>query len=548
MFSTLKEAGQSVSTYNWVSVDADVQSSNLLSAIDDEARVYHAQGRYRYAFGNITYTSEKIYFDSQPDSDRKFHTKFVDSLTKARNDGVPIKVWVNPRNPSESVYYRGLHLSSFLAIIVFSTIFLCVGLGLIYVSYLTSLPDKPLMIPTGLYPDGPWKWKWESPLLKNVIKNQFMFLLVISLIWNSFSMLILSVMHEELIVNKNYLASIALLFPISGAIMIWYTCVLYFRGKRFKRSAFELVTFPAALGHYVKGTLHLDNQLPGHATFETKLSCLHCYIKGSGDNSKYYEDILWQEAQHIPASAGHLRETFEIPMLFRLPDDKPTSTPRDQSDEYIWRLDISTKIAGPDFRQSFDIPVFDPKEFPEIVPPTIDFNSPNVKHGMHKYEGSLDSLGVIIQEYENGTYYFFPSARHKLKALGITIGSAVLWAISLLIILSPTAPMTMGLFVALFAGLCTYASIHTWFFKSSVEITRDTLILRRGFMSGRSVEYGLKEIRELSFKDTIQSGAKRYYEVFAHTISGKKLKIADALPGLQNVERLTRKMNSELGL
>lgn len=532
----------------WQPAQARILSIELIShRSSDDGATYKATGKYSYEWQGQPYTSNKIMFSKGSDSQRKYHNKIVRELRSAKSKGQPVKVWVNPRKPSEAVIYRGVRWGKVLLMFLFSLLFMGVGGGIMWLGHWSKKAEAREIIRQEAHPNEPWKWKdeWQAGFIKNNNRAKMGFTIVFALFWNAISMPLLFIIPEEVLEKKNYIASIALLFPLVGVGLIVWAVRTYRQAKRFRHTGFELETYPAALGYYLRGTLHIATQFPQDTQFNVTLKHLHKYQSGSGDNRSTREDVKWQDDQHIPARAGRWRETYELPIFFALPMGEQATDWSQRNSEYLWRLEFNAELEGADYQQEFVVPVFDPQTYPEIIP--ADLGEMATPMGVYTYQGDWTKTGVNFHEEEDGAYYYFPPARHKGSAVSLTVMALVFGGIGSLGFFTPL-PL---FFTALFgiAGIfLAYGALNFWLFKSAVDISDTEVILRRGLFRGGFDVFNASEFSSLDLIEAMQIGNNKVYHIIGHLTSGKKIKLAKYFIRKRDAENLIRRLSEEMGL
>ncbi|WP_409828494.1 DUF3592 domain-containing protein [Acidovorax sp.] len=93
----------------WQPVAAQVESATLQSHHGSKGGTTHSVSvRYRYALGGATYTGQRAAIHERADNIGSFQEQLGRRLKRAQQTGEPVQVWVNARNPSESIVDRSL--------------------------------------------------------------------------------------------------------------------------------------------------------------------------------------------------------------------------------------------------------------------------------------------------------------------------------------------------------------------------------------------------------------------------------------------------------
>lgn len=114
----------------WQAVPAVVESATLESHRGSKGgTAYSVSVRYRYTLDGVAYTGRRAAIHERPDSIGSFQEQLGRRLQGAERSGEPVQVWVNPRNPAESVADRSLRPGLLALALVMSV--LSAGFGLV---------------------------------------------------------------------------------------------------------------------------------------------------------------------------------------------------------------------------------------------------------------------------------------------------------------------------------------------------------------------------------------------------------------------------------
>jgi len=530
----------------WQAAQAQIISVELTHE-GSERRTYEAKGEYSYEWEGQSYTSKKIMFNKNPDSQRKYQGKVVRKLEYAHSKGRPVDIWVNPRKPSEAVIYRGVRWGKVLLMFLFSLIFMGAGGGIMWLGHWAKKAETREIARQDAHPNEPWKWRneWQTKFIKNNNRAKMGGVIFLALFWNAASLPLLFIIPEEILEKKNYIASIALAFPLVGVGFIVWAVKMYQQARRFKHTGFELETYPAALGHYLRGILHITAQFPKDTEFNVTLKHIHKYQTGSGETRSNREVVKWQDGQHIPANAGRWRETYELPIFFALPEEGQSSNWSQPNSEYFWRLEFKAELAGADYQQEFVVPVFDPKTYPKIIP--ADLGDMPAPAGVYTYKGDWTKTDVVFHEEGDGTYYYFPPARHIGSAISLTVMALVFGGIGLAGFFTPLPLLFTGIF-GIPGIFLAYGALNFWLFKSAVEISDTEVTLRRGLFRGGFEVFNASDFSSLNLTKAMRVGDNQVYHIIGHLTSGKTIKLAKYFIRKRDAESLVGRLSDEMGL
>ena len=113
---------------SWVPVEAQVLSAGYRTNSGDDSDTYKAYVEYRYSYGGAYLIGDRVAIGSGSDNIGSYQQDMGNRLSRARANGTPIMVYVNPGEPTESIVDRDLRWG----MIGFKSIFLFVfgGVGL----------------------------------------------------------------------------------------------------------------------------------------------------------------------------------------------------------------------------------------------------------------------------------------------------------------------------------------------------------------------------------------------------------------------------------
>lgn len=156
---------------------------------------------------------------------------------------------------------------------------------------------------------------------------------------------------------------------ITAAAMVVLAVRLRWRRRRFGASHLALDDCPIVLGGTLTGLIEtgIDADRAPPQGFVVELSCSHRWEQaqrsgpGSDRRTRRRRQVLWMQAlQHCGQAVANGRH-LSVPVCFKLPGDRPTSSIAGSSDEVIWELAVSATLPGSDFAARFQLPVLSPE-------------------------------------------------------------------------------------------------------------------------------------------------------------------------------------------
>jgi hypothetical protein len=186
---------------DWDPVPARLISAGYETHSGDDSDTYEAYAHYAY--------------------DGDYQTDLGNRLSAMRARGEPVTVWVNPGAPGESVIDRDIRwgLVGFKSIFLF--VFGGIGLGLLIYTWVAPAEKDPSL---AQFRDAPWLLNdaWQTPEIRSGSKAAMWGAWIFAALWNAISSFTPFMAYEEVVENQNYLALIALLFPLVGlGLLTW---------------------------------------------------------------------------------------------------------------------------------------------------------------------------------------------------------------------------------------------------------------------------------------------------------------------------------------
>ena len=401
------------------------------------------------------------------------------------------------------------------------------------------------------FPKEPWKWKpqWHQRDIKSGSKLAFLTMAGVTTVFVIFSILATPKLLDLVFNEKEYFAAIFLMFPFVSIFALHGSYKMYTQWKRFEGTTFRMASLPAAIGHVLKGQLILKDPPPKGSVFKFQLLHAKITVSGSGKNRRRSEKILWEDAQDIPAKQGSYSTHFRLPVAFKLPEKAQSSDWADSDNEYLWKLIVKADLPGPDYEQSFEIPVYDPKHHSFHVPNYLNEDG-EIAGNIYQDSGDWRETHVQVTKTLEGETYYNPPARHKGTALTMTIVALFLGAIPFAIIASAGPiigsifSLVLGLFALVFGGI----ALDLWFHKIFLVANKGQFNLRYGLFARKQANCTIDEIASLKISSTMNSGTTSYYDIVAKLKNGKSLKLAIYIEDKRDAIALRDKIATEIGL
>jgi hypothetical protein len=378
---------------DWRPVNARLLS---LSGADNETRA-----RYSYDFAGGSYQATGVWIGEFKDNIGSYHRDMQAYLHRIQINDDFLPVWVNPANPSQAVIDRNMRWGLFALISGFCSIFILVGLAVIYASIRSSAKTasrrRPslwemrktwrqaqqggstnleflefcqqhyaeLQAPEANEPEdvapGDWQSRkgWESPRIKSDAGKGVLFFWIFAVVWNAISLPLVFVLPGELD-NSNYAALIGLLFPVVGLGLLYKAIKNTLEYRYFGRVVFTMDPYPGGIGGHVGGHIqvrNLDYRRAREARrLLVKLECVYSYVSGSGKNRSRRESI--KRAEQGQPKIENAIEGVSVSFRFDIPENLPQADVEQSGAYHFWRLGVNADIPGIDLDRSYNIPVF----------------------------------------------------------------------------------------------------------------------------------------------------------------------------------------------
>jgi hypothetical protein len=496
---------------DWVQVSAEVVAADLETDHSSDGTTYKVTASFRYEYRGQYYTGNRVGIaDSGRDNVGDWHQVTHGKLNGRRQ----AMVWVNPADPSESVFDRDLRWGLLGFKMIFVIVFGGVGAGVMWFSN-----RKPKPVPAGL-PGWQSRAEWVDNSIRSNAKATLWVAWGIAIVWNAISAPIPFILPDELAKGNQ-----AALFGMTPLVMD---------------------PFPGALGGDVGGAVELRLAYSHKHRFRVTLTCNHVYTRRTSDGTKTVRDAKWQDEQQAEVQPG-MRGT-RLRFLFQPPDELPESSEGDTS-WYEWTVQISADLAGADFNRSWEIPVFK------------DAGRQTAREKIEPQQPVVDSQGLLgkvvqVRETGAGVELYYPYLRNPGVALSmILIGSSFVgfaWLFHAVAGKSGPPVFFLGLFVVI--GALVFAG-GLYMLGNSLRVTAGT----QGLSTVREI-FGLRFARHVALDEIIRieksigmqsrqgTRTTAYYRIKVHARDGRKITVGSGIPGASRVDAIIEKIQGALDL
>jgi hypothetical protein len=393
-------------------------------------------------------------------------------------------------------------------------------------------------------PASPWLWRedWAQGRATSCTRSLMFQAWIFAIVWNLISLPVLFFAPQA--IAKQHLAVIGLLFPISGVGLLIWAIRETFRWFEFGVTWFEMAARPLVIGREFRGNIHARFPHGADHGIRLKLSCINRIVSGSGKTETVNERILWREEKNVspgelcPGPIGSL-----IPVSFHIPWNALPTDDTNPRNSILWLLQADADVPGVDYKDMFQLPVFRTKESP--ASPEADTRADNPACA------APTRPTVAVNVTPQGTQFFFPPARNKGFALGVTAFSTI-WSGALALMIFFHAPLIFPVAFGFFDLLLLVGAAQLWLGTSRVVIDSTHVRLRSGLLGGgKWREFPKAQILDIQALITAQQGGSSgtpYYDIRLLQTEHQNVTLGRTIRDKDEAEWLVAEMKKALQL
>lgn len=508
---------------SWETVPAKVIIAKLDEHRSDGSSTYKVVASYRYNYQGDVYESDNVALYEDRDSFKSFHKKLFDRLDKAKQQKKPVDCYVNPSNPSESLLDRTIRPTMILMMSPFVLAFGLVGFGLVIGAVYALKADKKKNKLIQKDPNKPWLWRedWKLGIVKSGTKIGFNAMVGFTVLWNSISLPIATILFLDEDDNPWWAKLIVLIFPLIGVAAIGYCVYLWIRIQKYGKAIFRMGNVPGVIGGRLTGVVVVPKALAGARSIRTKLVCTETV--GRGDDQT--DEVRWQDDRTIKQTlASDELGKVGIPIIFAIPSDAP---PTNEADDFKWKLSVKAKTSGIDFSEEFEVPVFWTEDSQEDF--QIDDEPLSQYEEIIPLKQQLAEQGFVVEHLTatDSIRYSLPPGKNKAMSVVVTIAMLIFTGASIGMLMSQV--WLMGIIFSLFALLLIYATFECWLGCSDLTIVGERWTSRSGWFGfrGKGQEFTISQIKSIIAQDSMSSGSgserKQWRNVKVKLVDDKEL-------------------------
>ncbi len=357
------------------------------------------------------------------------------------------------------------------------------------------------------YPGQPWMWRkdWAQGRAQGQSGKTVTLVWIPTLIWNGLSWTFAyAVTLHGLPPAQRMIYLFVAIFPLVGIALLVWAGLQTLRLIRFGKTSLQLQTLPASLGHNLRGTIEARLPYPLPHGIRLVLTCVNRVTSGSGNTRTTWDRIQWQDEKNLPPEqimAGPSGST--IPVDFAIPRNLPQSDHTNPSSQMLWLLRAEADIPGANFDDTYEVPVFETRDSPNVSEWETKAQS---EERSHPPSVPIRPTVRISPAPEGGTQFYFPAGRNPGAAAALTFfafffGCAGAGAYYL------HAPAIFPIFIGFFVFLMMIIALNLWFGTARIVANGSGVSLHTSTLGLRgSKQWNASQIQSVYPKITMQSG------------------------------------------
>jgi hypothetical protein len=538
-----------LATQSWTEVPATITSAELITHRSKGKRgretvSYEAVATYDYEVAGRKFSGNRVDLLGQ-NGTNELEQRAHAETKKHLNDHTPFRCYVNPNDPGESVLFRELPGESLMLLTIFAGVFGAAGFGMLTGAIAISR-RSPAPAISNVPDDQPWllrsDWAAGRILTSSSAIVTGAVIGAIAVYWNVAALPLYRKLFSSFTSDPGGWKWFALFFPLAGLLLVLATIHQVMRHRRFGESELQLASTPGVIGGQLAGVVRVAKRVESADGFRVLLSC----IQTTGSGKQKRELNIWQDERLIAQPMyDDATGTTAIPVIFEIPYEG-TETSRPKSDRNIrWRLDVTSKLPGVDYKSQFEVPVFKTGDSrPDFQ---LDSSLVEAYAQAPNEDVILADAGITKEMLPGGIRMNFGMARNLGAAIALTAFLAA-W-IGGIVFLWSVGSYIMMVILALFSPFILAIVADLWFHRSTVDATPNGLSIKSGLLGfGREKSLAVEELECISTEDGMSSGAAVWKNIVVVPRTGKKITIAKSIPSKLAADAVINELNLALGL
>ena len=418
-FSALPNIYDGWKMQSWLATQATLTAGDLKSSYSDDTRTYQAVGKYNYSVNGQVYYNDRVSLSDGYDNVGKFQQHLGSKLIRHYKSNRPITIWYNPNNPAESIVDRDIRWALVGFKFIFLLLFGGVGLAILVFAFKGKKINTSAEVQL-----SPWlaRPEWKNGSIKSDAKLGMYGVWGIALFWNLISFPAAIAATLEAFEKQNYVALVALLFPLIGLGLLFWAIKKTKEWKRFGITPLTMDPYPGSINGQVGGHIQVNMPYDSTLNYKVTLNCIRSYMSGSGKSRSRSESVEWQDEGY--AKVKPAAQNIFLDFCFDVPDNLPVSEESSES-YHLWRLDLESEMDGIDLNRSFEIPVYNTQQHQTHS----NFNSAEYQPAGVD-ELTIQSL-IPLNDHSSITDIYYPMFRKPAMSLGLTLVGAIFVVVGL---------------------------------------------------------------------------------------------------------------------
>lgn len=528
----------------WVEVPATIVRVDLKSGDDGTNQ---ATAEYVYVYHGQKFTSRRVGLTGGYDNVGSFQFDAYRELSEHQKSGKPFRCYVNPVRPDEAILYRRLRWEMVGFQSIFAIVFSGVGFGLLIGGVRGVSKQRTERILAADQPDSPWLWRpdWARGTIVFSSKATMWTAIVVATLWNLLAVPLWILLSDMLPAKAKSFGLLRLVVPLVGLALVWWAVRAAIRWRKYGESTFHMGSVPGVIGGQLAGVIQTSIRIrrPEHG-FRLTLTCLRTV--SSGDTTS--QETAWEDEQIVAHDILQDRdERSAIPVLFQIPYDCQPTAKTSSGTDTNWRLQVTAKMPGVDYKAIFDVPVFkteasDPNFVADrsaIEPYTVPADPAR----------DLRDAGVrkVASPLRDGCRFVFPMARNLGAAVFLTLFSLV-WSGSIVFMRRFEVPIFFPIVFGAFDVLILACTLYVWFYRSVVDVSSQGIEVSGGlFGLGRRHWIESPDVAKIETARGMRYGPQVYYNVIIVRTNGKRVTAGREIRGSRLTAAVIRQIEDALG-
>ena len=551
------------------------------------------EATYRYELNGKAYQGNRVHVAAYKDNIGDYQGEMYEHLNHLYRNKREVQIFLDPRDPWQSVIDRNMRWGLFALASGFCGIFFLIGVIVIYASFVT--PSEATFKPPSMRKlrrefdtrksdpsfkqsfleyrayrlhelkqqsrqkretqRDPEAWQgrdgWQENGIRSESRRGTIVMWGFAVLWNAISSPLLFQFEEEL-EKGNYAIIIGLLFPMVGIYLLYKAVAMTLEYQRYGVIKLMMDPFPGSIGGHIGGTLTVKTPNDDNADYRIGVECVYSYVSGSGDSRSRSERIRW--AEEGSASVRKVTEGVLLSFRFNVPEDLPEADAEQTDDYYFWRLHLHADVPGVNLDRKYNIPVV--AEFKESQAIGHDLSAQVQalrlqqaeveRTAIERGDFSDTDLARSMRIYDRpGEFELYqPMFRNKFLAMFLSIFGGGFSAASWAVFDGFADYSVMGIFsvvfiipFALIGVVCVLGTFYLLFNSLTVKISRRNVSIKRSLFLVPVMlkDFKPREVTSMSIKKTGSTGQGNHkiehYKIEANYNRGDSITLAEDIDG-----------------